>query len=484
LVRRHIGRCLGASAGAVLGAAFLPMAVAFADSYEIIPDPSSTEVITGFFGEPATPPAVAGSVQGAQIFDVLDKTTGQTVGTFDADESTQPSLYGAAHEYFLVTDDLSGTVGTAAGDTPPVGSAIDIADYGHGYETIYSALAGSDGDVLTKTLITPYGTVSMPAYYDIAADLGTHTLDDTPLQLIDGDYLVPAVAATENITSMTGVAPADIAVEGNDLFEVYNASDQAMGAFDADVTNTSDVLFNYTEEIYVTQDVSGTVGSGAGDTPAVGTLYNAFYLFGSHSVYNLYSVTPSPSGNVVSDTLVSPYGEIKIPIPWDATTATAVNSFTIPTDGESIVPVGSEQIFGFNGVPPLDSSVQGFQVFELDDASGNSIGTFDADVTTATGLLGNSSEAVLVTADSGTTGLEAGDLPPVGSVFDVNSYGFGFETIYSDLVPTDGANVITETFVTPFGDFALNPFMDLAADVPEGSFFIPSSLTDLVSSLF
>jgi hypothetical protein len=449
------------------------MAVAFADSFEIIPDPSSTEVITGFFGAPATPPAVAGSVQGAQVFDVFDKTTGQTVGTFDADESTQPSLFGAAHEYLLVTDDLSGTVGTATGDTPPVGSAIDIADYGHGYETIYSALAGSDGDVVTKTLITPFGTESMPAYYDVAAGLGTHMLDDTPLQLTDGYYLAPAVAATENITSMTGVAPADIAVEGNDLFDVYNASGQAMGAFDADVTNTSDVLFNYTEEIFVTQDVSGIVGTGAGDTPAVGTLYNVFYLLGSHSIYNLYSVTPSSSGNVVSDTLVSPYGEINIPIPWDATTATTVNSFTIPTDGESIIPVGSEQIFGFNGVPPLDSSVQGFQVFELDDASGNTIGTFDADVTTATGLLGNSSEAVLVTADSGTAGLDAGDLPPVGSVFDVNSYGSGFETIYSDLVPADGANVITETFVTPFGDFDLNPFMDLAANVPEGSFFIP-----------
>ncbi|HEY1840233.1 MAG TPA: hypothetical protein VGG53_08420 [Mycobacterium sp.] len=478
---------MAAAAGGLVGAAFLATATtatAFADSYQISPDPSSSEVVTGFFGEPATPPAVAGSVQGGQVFDVFDKTTGQTVGTFDADESTQPSLYGAAHELLLVTSDLSGTGGTATGDTPPVGSVIDIADYGHGYQTIFSALAGSDGDVLTKTLTTPFGTVSMPAYYDVAAGLGSHTLDDTPLQLTDGYYLAPATEATENISAVTGVPPADIAVEGNDVFEVYNASDQAMGAFEADVTNTSDVLFNYTEEIFVTQDVSGTVGTAAGDTPAVGTLYNVFYLFGSHSIYNLYSVTPSSSGNVVSDTLVSPYGEIKIPIPWDATTATAVNSFTIPTDGESIVPVGNEQIFGFNGVPPLDSSVQGFQMFEVDDASGNPIGTFDADITTATGLFGNSSEAVLVTADSGAAGLTAGDLPPVGSVFDVNDYGFGYETIYSDLVSTTGANVVTETFVTPMGDFALQPFIDLAANVPEGSFFIPTSLTDLVSSLF
>ncbi len=391
----------------MLGVAFLPMAVAFADSYEIIPDPSSTEEITGFFGEPATPPAVAGSIQGQQVFEVFDTTTDKTVGTFDADESTNPSLYGAANELLLVTKDLSGTAGTATG-------------------------------------------------------------------------------VTENITSVTGFSPADIAVEGNQLFDVYNAaSDQATGAFDGEVTNTSDVLLNYTEEILVTNDVSGTVGSAAGDTPPVGSLYNVFYILGDPSFYNLYSVTPSSSGDVVSDTLVSRYGDVAIPISfYDATGAMTVNSFTVPSDNESIVPVGSEQISGVNGVPPLDSSVQGYQEFDVDNMSGNAIGTFDADVTTANGFFGNSSEALLVTADSGTTGTAAGDLPPIGSVFDVDSYGGGYETIYSDLVSTTSANVISETFVTPLGDFAIHPAFDLAANAADSSFFVPTWLADLASNLF
>jgi len=191
------------------------------------------------------------------------------------------------------------------------------------------------------------------------------------------------------------------------------------------------------------------------------------------------------SGNVVSDVLVSPYGDITIPISfYDATQAVTVNSFTLPTDDETIIPVGSEQIVGVNGVPPLDSSVQGYQEFELDNASGNTIGTFDADVTTANGFFGTSSEALLVTADSGTAGTVAGDLPPVGSVFDVNDSGFGYETIYSDLVSTTGANVISETLVTPMGDFAIRASMDLAANVPDGSLFVPTSLADLLSTLF
>ena len=66
----------------------------------------------------------------------------------------------------------------------------------------------------------------------------------------------------------------------------------------------------------------------------------------------------------------------------------------------------------------------------------------------------------------------------------MQSYGGGFETIYSDLVSTTGANVISETLVTPMGDFAIHPTMDLAANLADSSFFVPTSLADLASSLF
>ena len=485
MVRRRIAHSLGAAVGGLLGAVFLPTAVAFADSYDIIPDPSSTEEITGFFGEPATPPAVAGSIQGQQVFEVYDTTTDQTVGTFDADESTNPSLYGAANELLLVTKDLSGTAGTATGDTPPVGSEIDIANWGDGYETIYSDLASPNGDVITGTLTTPSGTESIPADFDVAAGDSTDSLDAAPVQLTDGYDFAPATADTENFTSVTGVPPVDIDVEANQLFDVYNAaSDQATGAFDGDVTNTADIAGNYTEEILVTQDVSGIVGTAAGDTPPVGSIYNLFYLFGDHAYYNLYAVTPSSSGDVISDIVVTPYGDVTVPLSFDATAAMTVNSFTIPSDDESIVPVGSEQIYGVNGLPPLNSTAQGYQEFDVDNASGNTIGTFDADVTTQTGIFGNSGEALLVTADSGNAGTAAGDLPPVGSEFDVVSYVTGDEKIYSDLVSTTGANVISETLVTPFGDFAIHTTTELAANVADSCFYVPPSLADLASSLF
>lgn len=481
MVRRRTTRLLGAATGGLLVAAFAPTAVAGADSYEILPDPTSTEVVTGFFGSPITPPAVVNSFQGQQVFELFDKTTNQVVGTFDADESTNSSLYGAANQLLLVTNDLTGTTGTASGDIPPVGSVINIADFGHGYETIYSDLASTDGDVITKELITPFGTSSSPGYFDAALGHGILSADTTPVQFTDGYYWAPATGVDENITSVTGLPPADIAIEGNQLFSVYDAaSDQALGSFQGLVTNTSDFVLNITEEIYVTQDISGTVGTAPGDTPPVGTLMNVFY-FADPKIYNVYEVTPTDSGNVISDTLVTPFGDFNIPLPYDATSALDVSSFTLP-NGESIVPVGNEIIAGVNGVPPVDSAFHGYQEFALDDASGHTIGTFDADVATTTGIfgsLGNSSEAVLVTADSGATGTAAGDLPPVGSEFDIVTHPLGFETIYSDLVSSSSANVISETLVTPWGDFPVHTSTDLAAHLGDSTFFVPAGLGEL-----
>jgi hypothetical protein len=72
----------------------------------------------------------------------------------------------------------------------------------------------------------------------------------------------------------------------------------------------------------------------------------------------------------------------------------------------------------------------------------------------------------------------------LGSEFDIVNDGGGYETVYSDLVSTTGANVISETWVTPLGDFALPTTTDLAANLADSSLFVPTSLADLASSLF
>uniref|UniRef100_UPI0031CFDE03 hypothetical protein n=1 Tax=Mycobacterium sp. TaxID=1785 RepID=UPI0031CFDE03 len=76
--------------------------------------------------------------------------------------------------------------------------------------------------------------------------------------------------------------------------------------------------------------------------------------------------------------------------------------------------------------------------------------------TTSTSVYDETTETLLVTSATG-------DAPAAGSMIDVANYGYGFETVYSDLVSPTGSSVITDTIVTPFGEFALPTTFDAAS---------------------
>jgi hypothetical protein len=135
--------------------------------------------------------------------------------------------------------------------------------------------------------------------------------------------------------------------------------------------------------------------------------------------------------------------------------------------GYDFVPGGTETFTGVGGVPPLDVVIQGTQNF--DATGGDSAGSFGADVSNASTPFGIGDEALLVTSD--TPGTAAGDLPPVGSEFNIFTFGnSGFENVIADLAsPTaGGANVVSDTLVTPLGDFAI-PLSELVTGLPFGS---------------
>ena len=118
------------------------------------------------------------AVQGYQLFDV-DHTTGtatspDVVGTFDGDVTTTVNYAGNQSETLLVTSDVSGTPGTAAGDVPLPGSVIDTSTFGDsGLENIYSDLASTTPgiDVISDTLVTPIGDLTIPLHVDLFANL-------------------------------------------------------------------------------------------------------------------------------------------------------------------------------------------------------------------------------------------------------------------------------------------------------------------------
>jgi hypothetical protein len=468
--RRRMTRTLGAAAGGLLGAAFLPAATAFADegydygNYDLVPN--SQDVVTdggirNFLVE--VPPGAAGSVQGTQEL-VVDSPSGTPVGTIEVDVTNSTDIFDNTNQEILVTADLTGTPGSAAGDVPPVGSVFDTEAYTSGIQAIYTDIpgAGANGtDLVSYSWDSAYGDSTIPTSYDAittvvpvgVAGAGAGFTGDT--FVLDGP---------ETIEGVNGIAPADYDLLGTQTFDVDNSAGEQIGTFTAEVANSSDILGNTTQDMLVT--------SSTGDAPAVGSVYDYFFTgtAASDSTYNVYADIPTSGGaDTVTDNVVSPYGSSALLFDFDAAkglagvldgtsplaTGMSTKAFDITPD-TSMSPNADATITAVDGIQPEDIDVQGTQEFNWDPGTAQA-GVFDADVAQSTIIFGNTTqEQLVVTQDV------SGDAPQVGSVFEVYNYGDGFEQVYSDIVTSNG-NEITDTTVTPFGDFSVPDDYDASA---------------------
>lgn len=161
------------------------------------------------------------------------------------------------------------------------------------------------------------------------------------------------------------------------------------------------------------------------------------------------------------------------------TTPGGSDGFTIGQD--TFNPVQADGSEGFSPVSPLFSAPPFFQVGSGDQSfdvtSGTGSGATDlGNVTTSedvSNLFGgiHNTEFTITGVDPA-SGATAADLPAVGSVFDVANFGNGFQNIYSDIPGADGsANTITDTLVTPLGDFNIPTDFDAAAQLDPGDAF-------------
>ena len=144
---RRIKFTLGAAA-VVLGAALLPMAVAFADTLDFQPDPTTFDP-TNAIGYPpldneligtedwSRVDLTSGTVEAKDLFEGVDTQT--TIGTFTNDD-------------FLAT---------AVPDVPSyVGTQIDLANFGGGFENEWldaPTAVGAPFAGISDLLITPFG---------------------------------------------------------------------------------------------------------------------------------------------------------------------------------------------------------------------------------------------------------------------------------------------------------------------------------------
>lgn len=201
---RRITLALGAAAGGLLAAAFLPLAVANADSGDVIdvtsdamratpPDffgfsPDSSETVLTVSGLPP----LYQQVEGYQTLYYFTTPSGDTSpvldGTVNADVSKLSLPDGFTNTEYLITGQASETskaLESTAFPTdglPTTGSVYDIANFGNGFENVYSDVLPEQAQrlatdsltgigtaapgTITDTFVTPFGNIDLTPLVD------------------------------------------------------------------------------------------------------------------------------------------------------------------------------------------------------------------------------------------------------------------------------------------------------------------------------
>jgi hypothetical protein len=286
----------------------------------------------------------------------------------------------------------------------------------------------------------------------IAGYLGptVSTLNQT--LVVNGYNLVPS--STELVTSSYGQwtywPGGPTLVQGQQQYSVVDpATKQSVGTFDALVSTGSpfNVRSKYVE-LLVTANDGTNVGSGAGQIPPVGSLISTFDLIGGFGWS--YSAFPTSPKTAVTFKLTTPFGDIPIPFTFDASKGIADHTVdNRPVDlgnGYSIAPADptGETYVGTSGFLPYYTTVQAREVFHLRDSSGGTVGSFEGVVTPTEDIMGVYTQAILVTrVIDGSTGTSPGDVPPVGSVFNVMYRGQDDNYVRYVSMPSASGDVIS-----------------------------------------
>jgi hypothetical protein len=318
------------------------------------------------------------------------------------------------------------------------------------------------------------GAAILPASF-ASADVYVVVPDPGSVETVDGFY-----------GQFLNTAPVlEGSVEGHGLYDYVDlTTGHTVGTFTAQesVTHVGDQH----DEFLVLHDMSGTPGTADGNVPAPGSIID---ISPNGNTETIYSALTSPSGDVVSDYRVYADGRVTpISNQYDAAQHLWDNSLGSKpidlADHYSIVPVipDGEQLTAINGLPPLDIDVPGSQEFNFVDPDGTVVGSFDAVQANTSDFVGNYTEALLVTQDlSGIPGVDPGDVPAVGSIFNVFYYGSDDHYyIYSDLASPDGG-VISDYRIRPNGDeIPIHTHFDATQALSTHSIMLPSENYEIV----
>lgn len=164
--KRRVTLILGAVAvGGLLAAAYLSMALAYADEYDFTPVINSLypTQVEGF-------PPLEDVVTGTDAWSPTDLTTGTvTDADFLNGTDTETTIGSFTNDDFLLEPNETANIGNVVIEP---GTQIDLADFGGGFENEWIDIPGSgSGAGISDLLITPLG--DFPLLGSFFADLSS-----------------------------------------------------------------------------------------------------------------------------------------------------------------------------------------------------------------------------------------------------------------------------------------------------------------------
>jgi hypothetical protein len=330
-----------------------------------------------------------------------------------------------------------------------------------------------------------------PAFADDASD---SSIFDPLLQEFFGFQRDASQPTT--VYSVSGEPPFYQSIHQTEFFGTDSTATLPAGLFQVDNEVISDPFGPASAELLVTSSAEGT------SAPPVGSVYDVINIGGGFE--NFYSdIAPTTPGgtDTLSDTLVTPFGDIPLTTnllafldptdsfflygpadpSTDPTDPSAVSSVNDITNASLFFDQYFQDFFGFEqnasqpttvtdiaAIPPIYQSVHQTEFFDTASTGTLPAGWFEAQNNVLTNTMGPNFSELLVTSSA-----EGTSAPPVGSVYEINNMGSGFENIYSDIAPTTpgGADTLSDTLVTPFGNIPITTDLHAFLD-PTDSFFL------------
>ncbi|MGA8332675.1 MAG: hypothetical protein WB777_25840 [Mycobacterium sp.] len=316
-----------------------PISAAGGEGFDAVTPLATAAPFLEIGGSSLGDPANSGDDLATQSFDVYSGSgsSATEIGTINTGVDVT-NLLGLNNTQLIVTGVTPD--GTDTTGLPTVGSIYDAANFGNGYENVYTAIPGTDGTV-TDTLVTPYGNINLDSLFGtvnyanpldpgdaltglqtgdnaIGADafsIGGTTFDPTLVGGGEGFTPVEQLVGAPPLLDLGGGTPTIFGVTLSLASQNFNVYDGTTTTDQIGSITTNDQVTNLlgftNTEFTVTDGTLLTDAPAGAELPTDGSVYDVLNLGG---LENVYTAIPGLDGapDTVTDTLVTPFGNVDL----------------------------------------------------------------------------------------------------------------------------------------------------------------------------